>query len=482
MFLDASTLQYSNKALKNDLMYFQHVYDKTLAQASYFIGCQKAGVAAVIDPKRDIDTYLEIAKQNNMQITHVFETHIHADFLSGARELAAVTSAKMYLSDEGGEGWQYEFAHEGLKHGQQLMVGNLKIEVLHTPGHTPESISFLLTDTPASKEPVMLFTGDFVFVGDIGRPDLLEKAAGMVGTQDKGAEQMYQSINLFANLPEFIQVWPGHGAGSACGKALGAVPSTTVGYEKKRNWAFSYGTNKAGFIDFLLTDQPEPPKYFAKMKELNKVDRPLLTEVPTIKELSKSDLNAATAKGIKLIDTRNKQDFEKGFIEGSINIQGNNSFATWMGWFVSYNEQFILVASPSQMDDLTRKLMRIGLDNIFGFVDAAKINELSDAPLLTSTMVTISDVKANTTAEVIDLRGVAEYNSGHIAGAKNVFVGTLLQNLDKVPKDKPVIIHCQGGDRAAIGYSLLVKEGYTNVSNYSPGMNEWIKEGQAVVS
>jgi hydroxyacylglutathione hydrolase len=481
MFLNAATLQYSNKALKNDLMYFQHVYDKTLAQASYFIGCQKAGVAAVIDPKRDIDTYLEIAKQNNMQITHVFETHIHADFLSGARELAAVTGAKMYLSDEGGEGWQYEFAHEGLKHGQQLMVGNLKIEVLHTPGHTPESISFLLTDTPASKEPVMLFTGDFVFVGDIGRPDLLEKAAGMVGTQDKGAEQMYQSINLFANLPEFIQVWPGHGAGSACGKALGAVPSTTVGYEKKRNWAFSYGTNKAGFIDFLLTDQPEPPKYFAKMKELNKVDRPLLTEVPTIKELSAADLKAATAKGIKLIDTRNKQDFEKGFIEGSINIQGNNSFATWMGWFVSYNEQFILVANPSDMDDLTRKLMRIGLDNIYGFVDAAKINELSDAPLLTSTMVTISDVKANTTAEVIDLRGVAEYNSGHIAGATNVFVGTLLQNLAKVPKDKPVIIHCQGGDRAAIGYSLLVKEGYTNVSNYSPGMNEWIKEGQAVV-
>jgi hydroxyacylglutathione hydrolase len=463
-------------------MYFQHVYDKTLAQASYFIGCQKAGIAAVIDPKRDIDTYLEIAKQNNMQITHIFETHIHADFLTGSRELAAVTGAKMYLSDEGGEGWEYEFAHEGLKHGTEVMVGNLKIEVLHTPGHTPESISFLLTDTPASKEPVMLFTGDFVFVGDIGRPDLLEKAAGMVGTQDKGAEQMYQSINLFANLPEFIQVWPGHGAGSACGKALGAVPSTTVGYEKKRNWAFSYGTNKAGFIDFLLTDQPEPPKYFAKMKELNKVDRPLLTEVPTIKEMTAAELKAAMDKGVKLIDTRNKQDFEKGFIPGSINIQGNNSFATWMGWFVTYNEPFILLAAPSQMDDLTRKLMRIGLDNIHGFVDAAKINELANGTLSTSTMVSIADVKANTTAQVIDLRGAAEFNAGHIAGATNVFVGTLLQNLAKVPKDKPVIIHCQGGDRAAIGYSLLVKEGYTNVSNYSPGINEWIKEGQPLVS
>lgn len=463
-------------------MYFQHVYDKTLAQASYFIGCQKAGIAAVIDPKRDIDTYLEIAKQNNMQITHIFETHIHADFLTGSRELAAVTGAKMYLSDEGGEGWEYEFAHEGLKHGTEVMVGNLKIEVLHTPGHTPESISFLLTDTPASKEPVMLFTGDFVFVGDIGRPDLLEKAAGMVGTQDKGAEQMYQSINLFANLPEFIQVWPGHGAGSACGKALGAVPSTTVGYEKKRNWAFSYGSNKAGFIDFLLTDQPEPPKYFAKMKELNKVDRPLLTEVPTIKELSAAELKAAMDKGVKLIDTRNKQDFEKGFIPGSINIQGNNSFATWMGWFVTYNEPFILLAAPSQMDDLTRKLMRIGLDNIHGFVDAAKINELTNGTLSTSKMVSIADVNANTAAQVIDLRGAAEFNAGHIAGATNVFVGTLLQNLAKVPKDKPVIIHCQGGDRAAIGYSLLVKEGYTNVSNYSPGINEWIKEGQPLVS
>jgi hydroxyacylglutathione hydrolase len=204
----------------------------------------------------------------------------------------------------------------------------------------------------------------------------------------------------------------------------------------------------------------------------------LLTEVPTIKEMTAAELKAAMDKGVKLIDTRNKQDFEKGFIPGSINIQGNNSFATWMGWFVTYNEPFILLAAPSQMDDLTRKLMRIGLDNIHGFVDAAKINELANGPLSTSTMVNISDVKANTTAQVIDLRGAAEFNAGHIAGATNVFVGTLLQNLAKVPKDKPVIIHCQGGDRAAIGYSLLVKEGYTNVSNYSPGINEWIKEAQ----
>ena len=274
---------------KKKSMFFQHVYDKSLAQASYFIGCQKAGVAAVIDPKRDVDTYLEIAKQNNMKITHILETHIHADFLSGSRELAALTGAQMYLSAEGGEGWMYEFPHIGLKDGDTIMVGNLKLQVLHTPGHTPESISFLLTDTPASDEPVMLFTGDFVFVGDIGRPDLLEKAAGVKGTQDKGAHQMYESLKKFNALPDFIQVWPGHGAGSACGKALGAVPSTTVGYEKARNWAFRFNDNENDFVKYLLTDQPEPPKYFAMMKKLNKVERPLLTEVPKLKKLSTLD-------------------------------------------------------------------------------------------------------------------------------------------------------------------------------------------------
>jgi hydroxyacylglutathione hydrolase len=175
-------------------------------------------------------------------------------------------------------------------------------------------------------------------------------------------------------------------------------------------------------------------------------------------------------------------DFQNGFIPGSINIQGNNAFATWMGWFVTYDEQFILIADPTQMDDLTRKLMRIGLDNIFGFVDASKISQVYTGTLVQSNMVLIDTVKANKDAEIIDIRGVAEFNSGHIEGAKNVFIGTLLQNLDQVPKDKPVIMHCQGGDRAAIGYSLLVKEGYTNIVNYSGGINEWVAAQQPIVN
>ncbi|MBA4257733.1 MAG: MBL fold metallo-hydrolase [Chitinophaga sp.] len=465
-------------------MFFQHIYDKSLAQASYFIGCQKAGVAAVIDAKRDVDTYLEIAKANNMTITHIFETHIHADFLAGSRELAQLTGAQLYLSDEGGEGWEYEFPHVGLKDNDIVKLGNLSFKVLHTPGHTPESISFLLTDHPASNEPVMLFTGDFVFVGDIGRPDLLEKAAGMVGTQDKGAKQMYQSIKKFNELADYIQVWPGHGAGSACGKALGAVPSTTVGYEKARNWAFQYPTDETGFTEYLLADQPEPPKYFAMMKKLNKVDRPLLTEVPKLKKLSIEEVNTHMANGVKLLDARPKTEFAAGFIPGSLNIQGNNSFATWAGWFLTYDEPFMILADESMIDDLTRKLMRIGLDNIAGYLPSVSEYTNAGGTLEKVNLVELAEAKVlsnDSTVQVVDLRGVAEFNAGHIKDAENVFVGTLPNNLDKISKDKKVMIHCQGGDRAAIAYSILAKNGFKNIVNYSGGMNEWVNAGEPVV-
>lgn len=465
-------------------MFFQHVYDKSLAQASYFIGCQKYGVAMVIDPKRDVDTYLEIARQNNMQITHVAESHIHADFLSGSRELADLTGATLYLSDEGGPDWKYEFGHMGLKDGDEFKVGNLKIEVIHTPGHTPESISFLLTDLPASDKPVMVFTGDFVFVGDIGRPDLLEKAAGMVGTQDIGAKQMFQSLKRFTGLPDYVQVWPGHGAGSACGKALGAVPSSTVGYEKIRNWAFQYESDEESFAKYLLEDQPEPPKYFAMMKKLNKIDRPLLTEVPKLDRLTTDELKNALKKGVKVIDTRLKADFAKGFIPGTINIQGNNAFSTWMGWFVSYEEPFILIAEESKLDDLTRKLMRIGMDNIIGYVDGVQGWVSDGGTLSKSEIVSIAEfeviLQTNHT-QIVDLRGASEYKAGHIEGTDHLFIGTLEKNLDKIKKDQQVIIHCQSGDRATIGYSILVKRGFQNVKNFSGGMNEWTTAGNEVV-
>lgn len=460
-------------------MFFQHVYDKSLAQGSYLIGCQATGEAIVIDAKRDIDTYLEIAKENNLRITHLTETHIHADFLCGSRELAAVTGAQMYLSDEGGEGWQYEFPHVGLKDGDVITVGNLSLKVLHTPGHTPESISFLLTDHPATDEPVMLFTGDFVFVGDIGRPDLLEKAAGFTGTKEVGARQMFQSLKKFAALPEFVQVWSAHGAGSACGKALGAVHSSTVGYEMTRNWAFQYGEDEAGFTDYLLADQPEPPKYFAMMKHLNKVKRPLLVEVPRHPRLTKEQFLTAYNRGIKVIDTRHKTAFASGHIPGSLNIQGNNSFSTWAGWLLNYEEQFMLIADADQMEDLTRKLMRVGLDNIYGYISDV---EEPGIALQTADVIDINEFKqyvGNPEVQIIDVRGVTEYEAGHIEGAENIFAGTLQDNLDKVSKDRLVIVHCQAGDRSTIAYSLLARNGFRDIKNYSGGMKEWAERKSA---
>jgi hydroxyacylglutathione hydrolase len=457
-------------------MFFQHVYDKSLAQGSYVIGCQATGEAIVIDAQRDIDIYIDIAKQNNLRITHIAETHIHADFLCGSRELAAVTNATMYLSDEGGEDWQYQFPHKGLKEGDVIKVGNLTLEVIHTPGHTPESISFLLTDHPATVKPVMVFTGDFVFVGDVGRPDLLEKAAGLVGTKEAGAKQMFQSLKKFAALPEYVQVWSAHGAGSACGKALGAVASSTVGYEKIRNWALQYSENEKGFTDYLLANQPEPPKYFAMMKHLNKVDRPLLIEVPKHPKLTKEQFISAYEKGIKIIDTRNKVEFAKGFIPNSLNIQGNNSFSTWCGWMLNYQEQFILVAEDSQMEALTRKLMRIGLDNIYGYI--SDVNNLG-IELKVTDVISLGEFKTfigQENIQIIDVRGASEYQEGHVEGAENVFVGTLQDNLDKISKDKQVVIHCQAGDRSAIAYSILNKNGFKNVKNFSGGIKEWLAE------
>lgn len=455
-------------------MFFQHVYDKSLSQGSYFIGCQATGESIVIDAQRDVDVYLDIAKQNNLRITHITETHIHADFLCGSRELAAVTGAQILLSDEGGEDWQYEFPHTGLKDGSMIKVGNLSLEVMHTPGHTPESISFLLRDHPATDEPVMVFTGDFIFIGDIGRPDLLEKAAGLIGTKEAGAKQMFQSLKKFTALPDFVQVWSAHGAGSACGKALGAVHSSTVGYEKIRNWAFRYGDNEKAFTDYLLADQPEPPKYFAMMKHLNKVNRPLLIEVPKHPRLSKEAFLSAYKKGLKVIDTRNKTDFAKGFIPGSLNIQGNNSFATWAGWFLDYQEQFMLIADDSQMEDLTRKLMRIGLDNIYGYI--SDVNDLG-MELRTADVIDLDEFKTylgKPDVQIVDVRGETEYKTHHIEGAEHVFVGTLPDHLDKISKDKEVVIHCQAGDRSSIAYSILKRNGFERVRNYSGGMKEWI--------
>lgn len=286
-------------------------------------------------------------------------------------------------------------------------------------------------------------------------------------------------------MPDHIQVWPAHGAGSACGKALGAVPSSTVGYEKIRNWAFQFQNDEKGFVKYLLEDQPEPPRYFAQMKKWNKVERPLLTEVPALKKLSNEEMKAALVSGVPLIDARHKTEFANGFIPGSLNIQGNNSFATWAGWLLSYDKPFMLLAPESQLEDLTRKLMRIGMDNIMGYVPSVEEYVKGGGKLDTVKQIDIQELRSlqqQPDVQIVDLRGLTEFKSGHIKGASHVFVGTLPEHLNEISRDKKVVLHCQSGDRSSIGYSLLAKAGFRNILNYGPGMNEWVNLGEPVES
>ena len=275
-------------------MLFRSFFDEKLAQYTYLVGCQRTGEALVIDPARHVDDVVEAAKKEGLHITAATETHIHADFVSGSRQLAEQYGVKLYLSDEGDENWKYGYTDglnvEFVKDGSKFSIGNIDFEVMHTPGHTPESISFVLTDRGGgASKPMGIFTGDFVFVGDVGRPDLLEKAAGAAGTADSGARDMYHSVQRFKELPDYLMVWPAHGAGSACGKSLGAVPSSTVGYEKQFNWAMQINDEQA-FVDELLKDQPEAPVYFAEMKKVNKIGPAVLPQDKRVPDFSAEDV------------------------------------------------------------------------------------------------------------------------------------------------------------------------------------------------
>src|SRR5699024_9454256 len=263
----------SGTRAKEDAMLLERIYDEDLAQAGYLIGCQAKGEALVVDARRDISQYLDLAAAHDMTITAVTETHIHADYLSGTRELAAATGAQTYVSGEGGADWQYEFDATRLHDGDEITLGNITVKAVHTPGHTPEHLSFLVTDGAFADEPGYMLTGDFVFSGDVGRPDLLDEAAGGVDTRFAGARQIFARLrDTLLTLPDPAQVFPGHGAGSACGKALGSVPSTTVGYERKYSWWGRYlaDNDEQGFIDELLDGQPDAPAYFGRMKRQNR--------------------------------------------------------------------------------------------------------------------------------------------------------------------------------------------------------------------
>lgn len=462
-------------------MIFKRFFDSKLAQASYLVGCPSSKEALVIDPTRSIEQYLRGAAEENLRIAHVTETHIHADFVSGARELAQRTGARLYLSGAGGRDWQYAYGADAgatlLQDGSRFAVGEVRLHVLHTPGHTPEHLTFLVTDNAAASEPMGALTGDFLFVGDVGRPDLLERAARVRGTMEEGARQLFRSLQQFRVLPEYLQIWPGHGAGSACGKALGAVPQSTLGYEKRFNWAFGV-LDEAEFVRAVLAGQPEPPRYFAEMKRINQSGPRVLGERPRLVRLEPETLAAALAEGGPIVDTRDAGEFGRRSIPGTINIPANRSFPTWAGSLLPYDREFRLIAADQRVEELAGDLAGVGLDRMAGYWSSDLINDFEmRGKLQVIPRISLADV-ANGRRDglIVDVRGKEEWSAGHIPNSLNLPLAELDQRLDELPRSR-LIVHCQTGSRAAIAASLLRARGFSEVELFSGGLTEWRAAG-----
>lgn len=472
-------------------MFFRMIYDPRLAEAAYLIGCQKTGEAIIFDPERDIDRYLDVAKQNGLRIVAVAETHIHADFLSGAREFAE-RGATVYVSAMGAPDWSSRwlnqkrgggsYAHKELRDGDSFVIGNIRFTAMHTPGHTPEHMCYLVVDQGGgANEPMGIVTGDFVFVGDLGRPDLLESAAGVEGIAKPSAHALWKSARRFlADLPDWLQVWPAHGAGSACGKALGAVPQSTVGYERRFNPALRLANEEHRFVDFILEGQPEPPTYFARMKKENRDGPAVLGDLPKPKKLDGQEL-LRVAGDAQVLDVRSWGDFRQGHVRGSLFTPLDNSFPTVAGSYVDPAKDVVLVVDPGKLDAAIRDLVRVGIDRVVAW---AEPSALAGLPLVQSKEVSAKDAQAivdRGASFILDVRRAGEYAAGHIEGATNIAHTRLSVRLADIPKDKPILCHCKAGGRSAYVTALLERHGY-DVTNMAGGFDAWAAAGQKLAS
>jgi hydroxyacylglutathione hydrolase len=454
-------------------MIIRNFYDEKLAQASYLVGCGATGEAIVIDPLRDIGQYIEMAQAQNLRIVAVTETHIHADFLSGSRELSAATGATMYLSDEGDELWKYAFADDPkavlIKDGHVIKIGNLTLRALHTPGHTPEHLAFLLTDHPAGETPHSLFTGDFVFIGDVGRPDLLERAANFMGTMEKGARTLFSSLQKLRDLPDSLLIWPAHGAGSACGKSLGGSPVSSLGYERKTNWAFQIH-DEDKFVDEVLSGQPEPPYYFKEMKRLNKMGPAVLGSMPHVPEV-------AAPEG-PIVDVRDGASARAAHYEGSLVIPSGKGLTNWAGWLLKYDEMVTLIAdSQEQADAAARDMATIGLDVVSGWVRPSNLDASRFSPMEQATCQGLTGTEL-----VLDVRGINEWTVSHVAGAKHIPLGYLRERLSELPHDRKIVVHCAAGGRSPIAVSILRQAGFHHVAEIAGGLAEVAERCPALVT
>jgi hydroxyacylglutathione hydrolase len=453
-------------------MLFKHIYDEDLAQASYLIGCQATGEAIVVDARRDVDTFIALAAHHGLRITAVSETHIHADYQSGSRELAARTGARLYLSNEGDEDWKYGFEGMPLQHGNEIRLGNVRLRAVHTPGHTPEHLSFLVTDGATSEQPGFYLTGDFVFVGDVGRPDLLDEAAGGVDTRFGGARRLFASLrDHFLALPDHVQVWPGHGAGSACGKALGAVPSTTIGYERLTSWwaPLVQAGDERGFVEALLEGQPDAPLYFGRMKRTNKAGPALLGVRTPLPALSPREL--ARRPDLVLVDTRPVEAHRADHVPGAYFVPEGKKLATYGSYAIVPEAEprgLVVVAEDAgQAERIRDRLAWSGIDGVVGYV--ASVDGLTAGPAPRVAPDELDDLRPF----LLDVRTRAEHASGSIPGALQRHVGRVAFVTDDLPRDRPIVVYCQTGIRAAVAAAALRALGFADVRELAGSYEGW---------
>ncbi len=455
-------------------MLFRQIFDEKLAQYAYLIGCEATHEAIIFDPERDIDQYLALAEKEGMTIVAAADTHIHADYLSGLREFAE-RGTRVYASDEGDADWKYEFLrgsafdHVLLTDGDAFQVGNIRFTAVHTPGHTPEHISYLVTDLGGgATEPMGLISGDFVFVGDLGRPDLLESAAGVTGAMEPSAHRLYHSVQRFLGLDDYLQVWPAHGAGSACGKALGAVPESTVGYERRFNAAIRAADGgEEAFVRAILDGQPEPPMYFARMKRDNRKGPAVLGALPVPRSVAADELEALLGRDdVVVLDTRlDKSAFMAHHLPGALYAPLDKSFNTAAGSVIGDTESIVLVIDEENVATAVRDLVRIGLDHIIGYLTPVALGAYHEAGGRTATIREMDILELPSHAEqspvhVLDVRGRTEYDEAHVPHAQNIAYTRLVPRRGEITTSLPIAVHCKSGARSAVAAALLTRWGH----------------------
>ena len=452
------------------MLVFEPVYTDGLAQISYLVGDSKAAVAAVIDPRRDIDIYLQMAKARGLRIAYAIETHIHADFVSGAQALAKRTGAQII----GGRADNYEFELRQVSGGETIELGQATLQVMHTPGHTPEHISLQLFDAQQGDQPIALFTGDTLFNLDVGRPDLLGE-----GSERKLAGALYHTLfDHYLPLGDRIEIYPCHGAGSACGKSIGDRRHSTLGSERLFNPALREQRSEDEFIDWLLADMPEPPRHYARLKQLNVRSAVQMEGASLPPPLAPSEFETLAARGMQVVDVRSILAFGGGHVPGAINIALRNEFVNWAGWMLDDARPILLVGeSADDVHQAVTQLYRIGLDDIRGYLRNGMTDWQNAAlPLNRLQEWTVHELNARREApdvQVLDVRSPQEVAAGRVPGARHIFVAHLADRLNELDPDKTTATYCGSGYRASIAASILKKAGFCDVANVPGSWMAW---------